>query len=205
VKGLENMNQDVRISWLETRRLRLRPLELSDAEQITRLLQDPTIAKWTNSIPWPYSIDDARRYLETRVAANETTDSFGWGIVEKESDTLVGAIGLHDVRADRSSAELGYWIGKDFRGRGYTTEAARRVLSWAFETAEFYRIQATYVPGNEASAGVMRNIGMQPEGLLRGFGYKNGEHLDLYLQAVLRDDPSWRSTEAQLEDVRTAE
>jgi ribosomal-protein-alanine N-acetyltransferase len=116
---------------------------------------------------------------------------------EKAPDRLAGTFGLHDVQPDRGRAELGYWIGESFRGKGYTTEAARRVLSWAFEVADFERIQATYMPGNDASAGVMRNIGMQPEGLLRGYGFKNGEHFDLYLQAVLKGDSTWSSTDKQ--------
>lgn len=191
------MNEDVRISRLESPRLRLRPLELEDAEAITALLQDPAIARWTNSIPWPYSLDDARAYLSTRSDADATGDSFVWAMVEKKSDAFAGTIGLHDVRPDRGRAELGYWIGQPFREKGYTTEAARRVLSWAFEVARFERIQATYMPGNDASAGVMRRIGMQPEGLLRRYGFKNGEHFDLYLQAVLNDDSTWLSTEQQ--------
>lgn len=191
------MNEDVRISRLESPRLRLRPLELEDAEAITALLQDPAIARWTNSIPWPYSLDDARAYLSTRSDADATGDSFVWAMVEKKSDAFAGTIGLHDVHPDRGRAELGYWIGQPFREKGYTTEAARRVLSWAFEVARFERIQATYMPGNDASAGVMRRIGMQPEGLLRRYGFKNGEHFDLYLQAVLNDDSTWLSTEQQ--------
>jgi RimJ/RimL family protein N-acetyltransferase len=191
------MNGNVRISVLESPRLRLRPLQLDDAEELTAQLQDPVIARWTNSIPWPYSIDDARTYLSTRAAADETGESFVWAMVEKATDRLAGTIGLHDVQPDPGSAELGYWIGESFRGKGYTTEAARRVLSWAFEVADFERIQATYMPGNDASAGVMRNIGMQPEGLLRGYGFKNGEHFDLYLQAVLKGDSTWSSTDKQ--------
>jgi RimJ/RimL family protein N-acetyltransferase len=191
------MNGNVRISVLESPRLRLRPLQLDDAEELTAQLQDPVIARWTNSIPWPYSIDDARTYLTTRAAADETGESFVWAMVEKAPERLAGTIGLHDVQPDRGRAELGYWIGESFRGMGYTTEAARRVLSWAFEVADFERIQATYMPGNDASAGVMRNIGMQPEGLLRGYGFKNGEHFDLYLQAVLKGDSTWSTTDKQ--------
>lgn len=192
------MNQDVTISVLETLRLRLRPLEMDDAEQLTTLLQDPEIPRWTNSIPFPYTLEDARTYLASRVQDDGSREAFVWGMVEKSSNTLMGTMGLHDLRFDRGRAELGYWIGEAFRGRGYTTEAARRVLSWAFEIAEFDRIQATYMPGNEASSGVMRNIGMQPEGLLRGYGFKNGEHFDLHIQAVLRGDSTWMSTAEQL-------
>ena len=192
------MKPDLRIDVLETRRLILRPYTMDDAERLTALLQDPEIYRWTSSIPFPYTADHAREFLTQRAIDEASGESFVWAITERSDGTIIGAMGLHDVSKVRGSAELGYWLGKDYRGYGYATEAARRVVSWCFEIGEFHRIQATYFPGNEASAGVMRNIGMQEEGLLRGYGFKNGKHHDLYLYAILRDDPSWITTEDQL-------
>ncbi len=189
-----------RVVPLETLRLRLRPLQSSDAEPITALLQDPVIARWTSALPWPYTVEDARAFIASQEDADRERSSFVWGIVEKATDSLAGTIGLHDVQQESRRAALGYWMGEAFRGRRYTTEAARRVLSWAFETAGFERIQATYFPGNDASAAVMRKIGLQPEGLLRGYGFKNGQPVDLYLQAVLRGDPTWLPTDEQGRD-----
>lgn len=191
------MIEDARVIPLETQRLRLRRLQSSDAEPMTALLQDPVIAQWTSALPWPYTFEDALAFIHRQADADREGTSFVWGIVEKRTDSLAGTIGLHDVERGTRRAALGYCIGEAFRGRGYMTEAARRVLSWAFETAGFERVQATYFPGNDASAAVMRKIGMQPEGLLRGYVLKNGQYRDLYLQAVLRGDSTWMTTEAQ--------
>lgn len=192
------MKANLRIETLETPRLVLRPYSLDDAEQVTALLQDPEIHRWTASIPFPYTIEHAKEFLGKCAENDVTGESFVWAITNREDGQIMGAMGLHDVSRELERAELGYWMGRDFRGNGYATEAARRVVSWCFEVGEFHRIQATYFPGNQASAGVMQNIGMREEGLLRGFGFKNGEHIDVYLRAVLRDDPFWISTEDQL-------
>jgi ribosomal-protein-alanine N-acetyltransferase len=197
VEKLE-MKSDLRIEVLETPRLILRPYTLDDAQRLTDLLQDPEIHRWTANIPFPYTLDHAREFLTRCEADNASGASFVWAITDRDSGDVIGAMGLHDVVPDRGHAELGYWLGEAYRGNGYATEAARRVISWCFEVGEFHRIQATYLPGNQASAGVMRNIGMREEGLLRGYGFKNGEHHDLYLQAILRDDPTWISTADQL-------
>ncbi len=183
---------------LETPRLRLRSLQIEDAESLTALLQDPVIARWTASIPWPYTIEDARSFISMKMAEQDLPTGYVWGIIDKSSNVIMGTVGLHDPNFVRGRAELGYWIGEEFRGHGYTTEAARRVLSWAFEDAGFERIQATYLPGNDASAGVMRNIGMQQEGVLRGYGSKNDQPVDLVLNAVLRTDTTWSSTATQM-------
>ncbi len=192
------MKEDLHIEVLETSRLRLRPFTMADAKRLTELLQDPEIHRWTSSIPFPYTLDHAREFLEQRDKEHATGASFVWAITDLLDGSILGAMGLHDVKPDRGHAELGYWLGKDYRGLGYATEAARRVISWCFEVGEFHRIQATYLPGNQASGGVMRNIGMQEEGLLRGYGFKNGEHQDLYLNAILRDDSTWLKTIDQL-------
>lgn len=192
------MKPDLRIESLETRRLILRPYVMADAVRLTELLQDPDIYRWTNSIPSPYTIERAREFLELCATADASGESFVWAITGRTDGTMMGAMGLHDVKHDRGRAELGYWIGANYRNRGYTTEAARRVLSWCFEVGELERIQASFMPGNAASRGVMEKIGMRREGLLRGYGFKDGKHFDLYLYAVLRDDPTWISTEEQL-------
>lgn len=196
------MKPDLQIEVLETPRLILRPYILADAEQLTELLQDPEIHRWTSSIPYPYTLEHARHFIAQREAENVSGESFVWAITDRESGEILGAMGLHDVVKESGRAELGYWLGERYRGLGITTEAARRVISWCFEVGELHRIQATYFPGNQASAGVMRNIGMREEGYLRGYGFKNGEHQDLYLQAILRDDPTWLSTADQLEGIR---
>lgn len=192
------MNTEQRIESLETRRLILRPFVSDDAEQLTALLQDLEIHRWTGSIPYPYSIDDAHEFIEIRAKADEDGSTFGWAITQKNSGELIGSIGLHDVQPEAGRAELGYWLGEPYRGSGYTTEAARRVVSWSFEVLDLYRIQATFLPGNGASASVIRNIGMQEEGLMRGYGLKNGERIDLYIYSVLQIDPTWVATADQL-------
>ncbi len=192
------LKSDLRIEVLETPRLILRSYRLDDAERLTELLQDPEIHRWTSSIPFPYTLVDAQEFLLMCEKEDATGESFVWAMTARKSNALIGAIGLHAVVPKLGRAELGYWLGEAYRGVGYATEAARRVISWCFEVGKFHRIQATYLPGNLSSAGVMQNIGMQEEGLLRGYGYKNGEHFDLYLQAILWNDPTWISTEDQM-------
>jgi ribosomal-protein-alanine N-acetyltransferase len=197
-KEKPEMKSELRVEVLETPRLILRPFSLDDAERLTALLQDPDVHRWTASIPYPYTNDHAVEFISKRLSDDFSGDSFAWAITDRKVGHVIGGMGLHDVVFDRGRAELGYWMGAEYRGVGYATEAARRILSWCFEVAEFHRVQATYVLGNHGSAGVMRNIGMQEEGLLRGYGFKNGEHQDMYLNAILRDDRTWISTADQL-------
>jgi ribosomal-protein-alanine N-acetyltransferase len=181
-----------------TRRLVLRPFELDDAERLTELLQDEEIHRWTGSIPSPYMIDDAIAFLSKREAEEREGSSFVWAITVRGDGSLIGAIGLHDIDDLSARASLGYWIGCDFRGHGFVTEAARRVIAWSFEVGGLHRVQAIYFPGNMNSAAVMRSIGMREEGLLRGYTFKSGEPRDVYMNAILRTDAGWVASEDQV-------
>ena len=88
----------------------------------------------------------------------------------------------------RHSAELGYWLGKPFWGRGIITEAARAITAYGFETLGLTRIYAHVDSDNGASARVLEKAGYQREGLLRKAVLKKGELVDYLLFAILRED-----------------
>ena len=101
----------------------------------------------------------------------------------------IGGIGLNTGRGDsRCSAELGYWLGKPFWGRGITTAAAKAVTAYGFETLGLIRIHARVRVSNSASTRVLEKAGYQCEGLHRRAGLKQGVPMDYILYATLRED-----------------
>src|SRR5260370_6068976 len=119
---------------LKTKRLLLRPWRPEDADSIYRICQDPEIQRWT-SVPSPYERSDAETFVRRIVPDGLAygTDAV-FGIFERETGIIAGAIGLHGITAEDVSgmsrvrqAELGYWANPETRGQGYLTEAAREV------------------------------------------------------------------------------
>jgi RimJ/RimL family protein N-acetyltransferase len=100
---------------------------------------------------------------------------------------LAGAIGLVIDRAN-DRAELGYWIGVPFWGRGYATEAGRAIVRFAFEEQALHRVFAQVFTRNPASARVLQKIGMRYEGILRQHLKKWDEYVDVECYGLLRDD-----------------
>ena len=85
-----------------------------------------------------------------------------------DSQGPIGSIGLTTPGGDRShSAEIGYWLGKPFWGRGIMTGALQAATAYAFETLGLARIEARVQPSNGASIRVLEKLGYQREGLLR--------------------------------------
>jgi RimJ/RimL family protein N-acetyltransferase len=102
-------------------------------------------------------------------------------------DELCGGIGLQ-VERIHNHADLGYWIGVPYWGRGYATEAAAALVQYGFETLNLHRIQASVFAGNHASARVLLKIGMCLEGRLREHVCKWETFYDLESYGILRSD-----------------
>jgi RimJ/RimL family protein N-acetyltransferase len=172
---------------LGTERLVLRPLQLEDAPEMQRLAGDREIASTTLTIPHPYEDGMAEAWIRSTWEQHQKGEAIALAIVERQQQAFLGIIGLH-LRPEHERAEMGYWIGQPYWGRGYVTEAARRMLRYGFEELGLNRIYASHFGHNPASGRVMQKIGMRYEGLSRQHVKKWGEFVDLETYAILRSD-----------------
>lgn len=173
---------------LETDRLVLRPFVPADAAAVTRALADREVARQTLTVPHPYPEGAADEFIAGHAPAWAAGKGATWAIAERAGGALVGAIGLRIVRAHRR-AEIGYWIARPSWGKGYATEATRRVIAFGFDDLGLHRLEAHHFLENPASGQVMRNAGMIPEGVHRGVVWRDGTPRDLAAFAILRTDP----------------
>lgn len=173
---------------LETERLLLRPFQLSDAAAVCTLAGDVDVARNTLNIPHPYAEDDALSWISNQDRLLERREAVTYAVtLRREARDVVGAVGLIlDLPHER--AELGYWVGRPWWGRGYATEAARAVVRWGFHHLDLHRIHASHFPRNPASGRVLRKLGMRHEGCFREHVIKWGERLDLELFGMLREE-----------------
>ncbi|BAE49313.1 bifunctional GNAT family N-acetyltransferase/(deoxy)nucleoside triphosphate pyrophosphohydrolase [Paramagnetospirillum magneticum] len=143
---------------LLTARLRLRPVSDKDLDALVALLGDWDVVRLTAAIPHPYAVDDAKAF----VAAQEVRRIEHKGValaLERTTDgVLVGVMGFGLERD--GTPELGYWIGKDFWGQGYATEAANRLIRHLFDTLGFERVWAQFHPDNTGSKRVLEKVGL---------------------------------------------
>jgi [ribosomal protein S5]-alanine N-acetyltransferase len=174
---------------LETPRLLLRPFTLADAPDVTRYVGERDVAAQTLSIDHPYPDGAAEKWIGAHAAKYAAGKLASFAITERESGALVGAIGLHVV-PPHGRAEVGYWIGKPFWGRGYATEAGRAMLRFGFETLGLNKIHGAVFTKNPASDRVIRKLGMKWEGRLRQHDLKWGAYEDIDVYGILQGE--WR-------------
>ncbi len=178
---------------LETERLILRPLMLSDAPLMRELAGHSDIAATTLHIPHPYPEGAAESFIESLAESAEKGSNFTFGIIHKRDAQFMGMIGIHPV-AQFDRAEIGYWIGVPYWGQGYTSEAARRLVAFGFEELKLHRIYASYFIPNTASRRVMEKAGMTYEGTLRQHVKRFDRYYDLGFCGILRDEWEARQT-----------
>jgi RimJ/RimL family protein N-acetyltransferase len=172
---------------LETARLILRPFTPADAPDVQRHVSDRDIAAMTLSIPHPYPEGGAEQWITSLPAKYDAGQFAGFAIIDRESSALAGSISLTPEPA-HGRAELGYWIAKQFWGRGYATEASRALIAFGFESLGLNKIHAAVFIKNPASDRVIRKIGMQWEGRLREHDLKWDVYEDIDVYGILRSE-----------------
>ena len=163
---------------LRTARLLLRPFKREDVPNLARLAGSREIAATTLNIPHPYTEGDARNFLAHAGEEFHAGRSAIFAIAISEGAELCGAVGL-TIASAHQRAELGYWIGVPYWGRGFATEAAASVLAFGFDTLGLHRIYAHHFAGNMASKRVLEKIGLRHEGHSRGHIRKWDQFIDV--------------------------
>jgi ribosomal-protein-alanine N-acetyltransferase len=141
---------------------------------------------WLNvrdRFPHPYTLADAEQWVSRAVEADPETQF----AVEVDGEAA-GGIGLflqEDV--SRFTAEIGYWLGEAYWGRGLMTVVVRRFTDYAFATFDLTRIYGNVFDWNAASARVLEKAGYEFEGRHRRAAVKDGRVVDNLLYAVVRD------------------
>jgi [ribosomal protein S5]-alanine N-acetyltransferase len=162
----------------------VRSWEWRDREAIVRHANNKNVSiNLRDRFPHPYTAADARSWLEMVVGQKPETN-FAISL----ADEAVGGIGFtlqYDVA--RRSAEIGYWLGEPFWGRGIATEALVFVTDYAFSNFDICRIYAHVFDWNGASARVLEKAGYTFEGRLRKSVIKEGQTIDQLMYAVIRD------------------
>lgn len=169
---------------METKRIYLRKLMLADSERIAELSNNENITKNTLSLPYPYTIADAKAWFESHKDNELNKKAYDFGIIDKERDDIIGVVGISNYQGHRG--ELGYWIGQAYWNQGYASEASALLIDYAFTKLNYNRIYARHLKSNPASGRVMQKLGMVYEGCQVEHEFTNGRFEDILLYGVTK-------------------
>lgn len=158
----------------------------TDGPAYVHHLQDKQIYDQTLNIPYPYTAEDAKLWIQhVQDETFKQGQSVNWAIRSADGN-LIGGIGFHGFTLGIShQAELGYWLARPYWGQGIMTKAVNAVCSFAFKEFKIVRITAHIFYSNIGSSRVLEKCGFHLEGILRKYYMKDGKIFDSKLYAKI--------------------
>jgi ribosomal-protein-alanine N-acetyltransferase len=165
----------------------VRQWQMSDAESLVRHADNINVARQLRDrFPHPYTRANAGIFLKAATSAAEPSN-----LAIDVTGEAVGAIGyVPGIDVERYSAEIGYWLGESYWGRGIATEALLLMTEYVFTTGNLLRLFALPFADNPASTRVLEKAGFVREAVLRSSSVKYGQPRDQALYA--RINGNWR-------------
>ncbi|HNT98130.1 MAG TPA: GNAT family N-acetyltransferase [Elusimicrobiales bacterium] len=163
---------------------RLRPFRRGDEPSITENINDRRIERYTLRIPYPYTQAGARGWVDFNRKLAASRDKTQLNLAIDLDGRVIGGIGLFDISGHR--AEIGYWLGVKYWGRGIMPRAVKALTGHALKKLKLRRVYAKVFPVNKASARVLLKAGYRYEGRLAKEHLKRGRLIDALLFAKTR-------------------
>jgi RimJ/RimL family protein N-acetyltransferase len=167
--------------------IRLEPLGVEHVEAVEAMLDDPDNLRFTR-VPEPVPAGFAEAWLEIYEEERRTGTREAFAIVGEEAEFLGLAL-LPRIDTETRTAELGYVVAPEARGRGVATEALRQLTAWAFGELAMLRLELLISVDNTASKKVAERCGYVREGVLRSAYFKQGRREDTEIWSRLATDP----------------
>lgn len=159
---------------LETERLYFRHWTIEDKDELFKMAKDPDIG-YRCGWPTHKTIEDSISTINTVFQGKEN-----YAIIYKDNDKPIGCIDLMFNRDAEDECELGYWLGRDYWGKGIMPEACRELIRHAFEDLKVSKIWCGYYEGNEQSKRVQEKLGFK--------FYEKKENVEVALLNEIRND-----------------
>ena len=176
---------------IETERLILRPLHISDADDLFQYQSHPNIVRY---IPWPERTHDQvvealEKYAASGKSELKENGDFillAWEL--KSTGQVIGQSNLGFKSLDDQCADMGWVTHQDFQRQGYAYEASKALIYFAFENFPLHRIIAEIDTRNPESAKLAEKLGMRREGEFVDSEFFKGEWCSMWLYAILKSE-----------------
>ncbi len=177
---------------LLTSRSVLRLIDRDDAQRLLRFRVENRehLAPWEPlREAWYFTQEQCLQYIGEAREAIRLDRAYPFLILDPAEEHILGTFTFSNVvRGAFQACHLGYAMGASNEGRGLMKESLVEGLAWAFGSLGLHRVMANYIPRNERSAGLLRALGFEREGLARAYLLIAGRWEDHVLTALIRPD-----------------
>ena len=179
---------------LDTRDLRLRPSNPTDAEGMFAMLSDTQSMKYWSDKPIK-DLSAAVEVLNKDLESDAQDNSMCWAITLNGQDKMIGKCILFQFDKANQRAEIGYILNRQYWRQGLMHQALEAVIDFAFNTLELHRIEADVDTENASSIGILEKLGFRREGLFRERWFVYDEWQDSVMLGLLKQEWLARKSE----------
>ncbi|MCH7759454.1 GNAT family N-acetyltransferase [Patescibacteria group bacterium] len=169
---------------IKTKRFILRPFRKGDEFTLAKNINNKKIYKYTQNIPYPYTLDHARVWVKVNLKEQKRKKPKKLNFVIEIDREVAGSIGFNKIYVHK--AEIGYWLAEKYWDNGIMTQSLKLVSKFGFEKLKLKSIFATVFYSNKASARVLGKAGYKKEGLLKNHIIKDKKLKNVYLFTKLK-------------------
>lgn len=172
---------------IETDNLILRPITYFDARDMFEYASDPRLALYGSWTPHT-RIEETLRVIENMIEKSDDRPLFA--IVHKADKKMIGTIHAKIDKTEDGAGkrcEVGYIISPAYQNRGYASQSLTAFIKYLFDECNIHRVEGRHLAKNIASGRVMDKAGMEVEGVLRDFYFKDGSYHDVVIHAIIND------------------
>lgn len=176
--------------------LYLKTLATEDARELFDLIDRNRqhLRRWLPWVDGNQTLDHTIAFIESAIQQKLSNYGFQCGIWYHNK--LAGIIGYHTIDWQNKNVEIGYWLGKEFEGKGIMTKACRALIDYAFNEYHLHRVQIRCAVQNTKSRSLIERVGLRQEGILCQAEYLYDHYVDLYVYGITEE--LWRSKNTTL-------
>lgn len=172
---------------LETDRLSLRKLQLTDAQAIQFIRSNNEVMRFMDS-DHQNTIEDSLRFISSGEEVFNKKEGLFWAVINKDSKEFMGDFSFWRIDRKNARAEIGYTLKPQFWGKGYMKEAMCEIISFGFQELGLHSLEANINPANDNSRKLLLAMGFQKEAYFRENYYFDGKFLDSEIYSLLENN-----------------
>ncbi|MGE7843793.1 GNAT family N-acetyltransferase [Lysinibacillus sp. NPDC093712] len=175
------------IKELNTQRLHLRRMEISDSYSLFKIWSDPDVTKFMNIASFTDEAQ-AKEMIELLEELAQANEAIRFSMIERKSNEIIGTCGFNFIDFENNKAEIGYDLAKAYWGMGFAPEGIKALLKYAFESLKLNKIEAKVEPANVNSIRVLQKLNFTFEDQVRQYENSNESFIDINIYSLLKTD-----------------
>ncbi len=166
----------------------LRSYELEDANNLFSAVDKSRqhLRHWLNWVDKTTKPEHTLQFLQQAMQQQHSQEGLALGIFYKRK--IIGGIGMHHWDHTIKKAQLGYWISKEYEGKGIIHECLLRFIDFLFNKVGLNKVEVHFIPENTRSSKVAESLGFKIEGIIRQSHYHNGGLEDIIIAGLLKTE-----------------